>query len=138
MLPVAPWAKKYVRVPFKDGGRDMAGVDCYGLHYLIEKQEFNRLIPAHEGIHFNCADVATIEGLIASRKSGWRRLSHAEIGCAVLLLVQNLPAHMGVYIGSDHFIHAQDRGSGAGYVEEGRIGSSFWPRKSVEGYYRYG
>ena len=36
---------KYVNLPFKNLGRDFNGVDCYGLVYLIYKEELEIIIP---------------------------------------------------------------------------------------------
>lgn len=33
------WLDRYIAIPFKDGGRDFAGVDCMGLYMLILAHE---------------------------------------------------------------------------------------------------
>ena len=39
------WTQKYVGIPFKSGGRDFSGCDCYGLIRLILLTEYNTQLP---------------------------------------------------------------------------------------------
>ena len=37
--------EKYINLPYKHKGRDFSGIDCWGLVYLVYKEEKNILIP---------------------------------------------------------------------------------------------
>lgn len=39
------WPKKYMRMRFKDKGRDVSGVDCWGLVCLVFKNELGITLP---------------------------------------------------------------------------------------------
>lgn len=134
MLPVAPWTAKYIGLPFKPRGRDFNGVDCYGLFWLVQLTEFGRTLPVYDQA-FTCADVQHLELLLGQRNDGgFVKLPKPALGCAVLLYVQGLPAHVGAMVGEEEFIHANDV---PGYVERRRIGGLRCPRSSVEGYYAW-
>ena len=35
------WQNKYVGIPYKDNGRDLDGMDCWGLARYVYNKEFN-------------------------------------------------------------------------------------------------
>lgn len=39
------WLNKYVGIPYVNGGRDLSGVDCYGLIKLVYENEYGELLP---------------------------------------------------------------------------------------------
>lgn len=43
------WSNRYVGIPFRDHGRDRAGVDCWGLAWLIYRDELGITLPDYLG-----------------------------------------------------------------------------------------
>ena len=39
------WLNRYIGKPYKYGGRDVTGLDCYGLVKLIYKEQYNQNLP---------------------------------------------------------------------------------------------
>ncbi len=39
------WINKYVGIPYVEGGRDLSGVDCYGLLKLVYANEYHERLP---------------------------------------------------------------------------------------------
>jgi cell wall-associated NlpC family hydrolase len=43
---------KYINLPYKHLGRDFSGIDCWGLIYLVYKEEKGILIPNFSELHY--------------------------------------------------------------------------------------
>lgn len=48
MIP--KWVGQYVGLPYKPGGRDESGIDCYGLLRLVLEREANIRLPFHDDV----------------------------------------------------------------------------------------
>jgi probable lipoprotein NlpC len=83
---------KYIGIEFKAHGRDMTGLDCFGLARLVLKNEFNRDLP--EWIDDNEADF-----------SRFKKTDDPKPGCIALFSFTGVPAHVGVYIGEGRVLH---------------------------------
>lgn len=87
---------KYISIPYKDNGRGVEGLDCYGLVWKILKEVFNKEIPKLDGVY-------TGDSVNALKKH--RALVPAEQveapvdGDIVLIYVKGRPAHVGIYLG---------------------------------------
>lgn len=93
-----------IGIPFKDGGRDKTGMDCWGL----ARECFKR-----QGIYVKDYSVSAMEESKISEKmekehSQWKKLEEPVEGCLVLIRTEpKLWAnHVGIYIGNGRFIHA--------------------------------
>ena len=58
--------EKYVGIPFKDHGNTREGCDCYGLVYLIYKEEFGLLLPQVGDMYDNAYNRKEVDGLLTS------------------------------------------------------------------------
>lgn len=83
---------KYIGIEFKAHGRDMTGLDCFGLARLVLKNEFNRDLP--EWIDDNEADF-----------SRFKKVDDPKPGSIALFSFIGVPAHVGVYIGEGRVLH---------------------------------
>ncbi len=127
------WAARYIGIPFLRLGRSVAGVDCYGLHWLIEWEQNGRELPRWDGSDFDPKNPAMIARLFDLGRSDYTQVERANPMDVVLLNIHGLPAHMGVMVDRRTMIHACD---GHGAVRSAEIGGHEWPAHKVAGIYR--
>lgn len=121
--------EKYVGISYEVNGRDMQSVDCYGLVYLIYKNELGIDLPsfAEDGI-----DANRTQELIAQYKEGWEPTENIQAGDVVIFRILGIEAHIALAIDSERFIHARIGYNSA--IE--RFDSSKWKTRFV-GSYKY-
>ena len=126
--------KKYIGVPFLDGGRDPSvGLDCWGLFLLVEK-EFGISVP---DFTIYCDDAESISSTFGSETVWrWEEIEKPEPGCGVAMAIKaKMPGyvqHFGVYIGHGKFIHTL-RGIGSCISS---VNDPAW-KKRIKGFYRW-
>ena len=107
--------RKYSRIPYKEGGRSIEGVDCYGLVKLILEQEHDvkDLINYGPGLsHKDDQDIikATFEEAIASKY--WKKLDYDELHSppmgTVLWIHFMSEYHVGIVVGEWTMMHTMD------------------------------
>lgn len=84
------WSNKYLGIPFKRGGADFNGCDCWGLLRLVFERELNVVLPPQpwpmpvqwEQVH-----------------DGWADFDVCLWTCTTRL-------HVGVLVGGRNFLHA--------------------------------
>ncbi len=131
---ISPWARKYIGIPFVKRGRGFDGVDCYGLHWLIEKTEAGNELPILD-YAFEPRDVRGISRLFAGEMPLWHKLDAPKDRCVVMLLTGGVPSHVAVVCGDGLIIHADDE---AGGVICERLAAPAWPQSRIEGFYAFG
>lgn len=132
------WLDAYLDLPFVEGGRSRAGVDCYGLLRLVLAERFGCDIPEDPaGARRAGMDRASVAGLAArieAARAEWRELRRDDIrpGAAILLRVEGRPLHVGVVLNDRAFLHAEP---GAGVHAE-RWDGARWASR-VLGFYAW-
>lgn len=131
MLNVSP----YMHLPFAERGRDHAGVDCYGLHYLICHEQLNLAVPSYAERYATTKDTDEIAAIInRERLSMWQSVTPEEVqaGDLVILRIVGRPWHCGTMLSKTKFLHIEE---GANVCRED-ITSTRWARR-VEGFFRW-
>ena len=108
MIP--DWVNDYVGIPFKAMGRDRSGLGCWGLVYLVSREQFGREVPAYAENYFTVYDSTEVGKLIAGEiVTKWIAV---EAGCevlgdAVLIRVGGWPSHIGLVVSPEEkkFLH---------------------------------
>lgn len=124
----------FIGIPFKDGGRDRAGVDCWGLVMLYYHQQLGIELPE---FRVSCFETEVIWGMVESARPAWVRLREPDMHCVVAVRLDQarhpgVVNHAGVYVGGGYFLHAISR---MGSVLT-RTDHPFY-RGIIEGYYRW-
>ena len=128
------WAGPYVGLPYRDMGRDSAGVDCWGLVRLIWADLRGVTVEGFEGGYSDPADRAGLDSLIRGELP-----FHAVVGAgaervfdAVFFRQMGHVSHCGVVCGPGVMLHARP-GSGV-VVDDYRRG--LWAAR-LYGFYRH-
>lgn len=119
---------KYVGIPYKFNGRDIFGLDCYGLVWLVEKDVWGKHLPRLDGIEDGdraelfAEHRALIDGV---------QTTEPDDGDVVVLFLHDVPQHVGVYY-RNGVLHATDT---RGVVYE-KLNSRYMQRFNKKEFYR--
>jgi hypothetical protein len=122
---------KYIGLPYKDNGRDVSGVDCWGLARLFYQQEFGIELPSYTSLYAGAHDPQVSQAL-ETYKDTWEAAEYGAAGDLCLFNIYGEPAHVGVYIGNRRFLHARE---GRDSVVES-LDSAQWSKRFA-GFYKY-
>ena len=125
------WHNKYIGIPFLDKGRDINGIDCWGLARLVYKQEYKIDLP-NFSTDYEADDTERMRDLLAQYKEGWEKIDAPTEGCIVLFNILGVESHIGIAVSNTHFLHARDRYDSA--IES--FESVAW-RNRITGFYKY-
>jgi hypothetical protein len=125
------WSNKYIGIPFLDKGRDINGIDCWGLVRLVYRQEYNIDLPNFSS-EYEADDTERMRDLIAQYKEGWEQIDVPTEGCIVLFNIMGTESHIGIAVSNTHFLHARDGRDSA--IES--FESVGW-KKRISGYFKY-
>lgn len=122
---------KYIGLPYQENGRTLEGVDCWGLARLLYKQELNIELPDYSDLYTGSWD-EQVTKLINAHKDTWKQVAEGKPGDLCLFNIYGEPAHVGVYIGENKFLHSRERMDVA--VES--LTSPVWSKRFA-GFYEY-
>jgi cell wall-associated NlpC family hydrolase len=131
---IATWAGDYVGIPFKTGGSDRRGCDCWGLLGLVYREVFGITVPLYDD-QYDSLNVHVLARVVAENlpDSRWRPVPTATPGDGLLMRVLGQEVHVGIAVGDRRFLHAAV-GLDESCIE--RLDSPKWARRQL-GTYRY-
>lgn len=131
---MSKWAKDYVGIPFRFGGRDRRGLDCYGLVVLVYREQFGIELPDYLTHYGPEPTRHTLQRTYETALSQpcWQLTKRPRTGDVVLLKVFGLPIHCGLVVGQHTMLNT--RIDVASCLE--RLDGFQW-RDRVVGYFRY-
>ena len=122
---------KYIGLPYQENGRTWQGVDCWGLARLFYKDEFDVDLPDYSDLYTGSWD-EQVTKLINAHKDTWIETQEPNIGDLCLFNIYGEPAHVGVYVGDNKFLHSRDGSDSA--IES--LSSVVW-KKRFSGFYKH-
>lgn len=125
------WANQYIGIPFKSGGRDRDGIDCWGLARLIYQEQYSINLPSFSA-EYTEGDTDRMTELLAQYREGWENTTTPKEGDLVLIRVNGAETHIGVALDSERFIHVK-KGTDTCIERFNSIAYS----KRIVGYFRY-
>lgn len=129
------WAARYVGIPYRPGGRDLSGIDCWGLFALIWEREFGRALPSYDGPLWSPG--ATAEEVARSAEDYASRFDpvpagEERCGDGILFRMRGHPLHLALVVTPGWMLHVD--GSTESCIESYR---SFRWAKRVLDFYRF-
>ncbi len=109
-MAAASWAKAYVGLPYRAHGRDMAGVDCWGLVRLVMAREFGVDLPDMAAAYPDPDDRAALHAMIRAKLQDREEFAACDVqaGDVLFFKQEGHVSHCGVAIGPDLMLHARD------------------------------
>ena len=100
---------RYVGIPFKDGGRDFSGLDCWGLVRLAWKEERGILMPDMGDEYSSAFARGDVSGLFSSYTAqDWNvdvtALPRRELDVLVFSFA-SLELHVGLWVAPGEMLH---------------------------------
>jgi len=125
---------KYIGIPFKDKGRTINGLDCWGLLCLIFKEQFNIEIPTFLDEYPTATNFPQIGKLIGDNIYTWIEIEQdiRKVGDVILLRLFGYPVHVGILVNKQQMIHVF---KGTDTCLQ-RIYGTIW-KKRIHGIYRH-
>lgn len=98
------WSDQYLGLPYAPQGRSLAGLDCFGLAWLV-LNAFGRPVPSYAGLYASEEERAEIAGLIAGAKPQWRLVERADEFDLVTFRRGALESHVGIVVRPGLMLH---------------------------------
>lgn len=102
---------KYIRIPFKEKGRDFSGCDCWGLVRLIMKEECGIELPSYLECYNSTEEREILSKTIQQEREAWDCFNYAPDNDVsqpfdvVILNLVGLPVHCGLVTSKGNMIH---------------------------------
>lgn len=114
----AAFLNDYIGIPYKFGGREWDGVDCYGLVKLVYKEEYGILLPDWLTDRLDIRDrTRRIQDQVCS--GTWEDVDDPEDGDFVVCYRHRAAHHLGLHFAGG-ILHSAD-GLGVMYEPRGRF-----------------
>ena len=105
------WSTDYLGLPYAPRGRSRAGVDCWGVVWLVLPAH-GRPVPSYEGEYSSSEERQEISGLIDGAKRLWQRVDQAKEFDLVTFRRGRHESHIGVVVRPGMMLHiTQDKPS---------------------------
>jgi len=133
-VSVPPWAARYIGLPFLEHGRDIYGLDCWGLVRLVLKEEFDIDVPSYTENYSSTLAQEEIGDFVPNVAKDWQDipLGEEKPGDVLVMRMRGQPMHVGMILGNRRMLHIEQGINSA--IEPYR--SSRWINRLV-GVYRY-
>jgi cell wall-associated NlpC family hydrolase len=121
---------KYVEmnIPFKEKGRDLGGLDCWGLVKLFYQEELGITLPDYQENYKKTSDAEIADTIEVESEKDWISVDSAINGDVILCRMRGRPMHVGIYK-APHFMLHIERGN---TVALEKINNSKWKHRILQ------
>ena len=121
--------RNYLGIPYKTGGEDFDGVDCYTICRLFSKNELGVELPDHSQLYSDASITSDAQQAFETWEdtlaSSWIEVTEPQVGDVVIFNFHGAPTHCGLYLGDNNCLHASE-GTGS-YIAQ--LYGSPWERR---------
>lgn len=131
---MSSWAADYLGIPQRDFGRSRAGVDCWGLLWLVFREVRGIELPSYTDVCPDLAERAELGALITGERDRgpWREVAQIEPFDVLLFRVGAHATHVAVAVDHRDMLHIHGRTESCVVA----IKDPMW-RKRLVGVYRH-
>jgi len=122
----------YIGLPYKAKGREVSGLDCYGLVYLFYRDKLGLKIPSYSEDYLHSEHWSSVAEAIIKNLPNWVKVDKPKYGDMLVFNILGLPVHTGIYLGPNDFLHSFMKTNSC--IE--RLDSITWNRR-LQGIYRW-
>lgn len=129
------WSNHYIGIPFKEFGRDVDGVDCYGLAVLVYERELGLVLTSYAGDYTSCEERGEIDHLFqwGVETGPWHLTDGpSQVFDIALFRRGKTAAHCGIVVGAGQMLHIQ--GEDQAKIE--RYSDGAWKHRLI-GHFRH-
>lgn len=125
------WSNRWVGIPKLDHGRSRCGVDCWGLVYLVYREDLGITLPDYDG-YGSVAEHAEIASLIdgAAQSAIWQRADDPLPYDVAMFRLGRWNAHVGLVVRPGLMLHVTGDAS-----KHEHLGCGPWMHR-LQGYWR--
>lgn len=98
---------RYVGIPWRFGGRDFDGLDCWGLIWLFYRTELGLEIPSYDDAYQRESGARDIGALIGTQLPGWRKVEDPALGDVALINRAGASCHVGIIAPGRRLLHVE-------------------------------
>lgn len=112
MIPL--WVAPYVKVPFKEKGRDWSGWDCWGCVRMVLREQLGLTVPSYTEDYQTTNDREEIVAIMRGEAAlHWQEIQMPEAALfdCIELRISGLPIHFGIVVSPPWFLHATKSGT---------------------------
>ena len=133
-MPIPYWAGHYIGLPFKERGRDMTGLDCWGLVRLVLHEQLDIQVPSYAHYYVSSTSEKQIGPLVRRESLNWKRVAVENSACGdvLILRMRGQPMHAALVLDHQYMLHIE---RGINSVLE-RYDSMRW-RNRIVGVFRH-
>lgn len=101
------WSAPFIGLPYRDHGRDRAGVDCWGLAVLVFREVLGIELPSYAEGYVSTNERAEIADLISQRQQvgPWFQVEEAREYDALFFRRGPHSSHVGVVVRPGMMLH---------------------------------
>lgn len=122
----------FYRIPWKTGGRDQRGADCWGFVRLVALEVFDKSMPLLDENYESIDNRKLLEDLIFQNSRHFKRVVDPEPGDILLFRIIGHNSHVGIMLNNNDFAHMWHS---AGVCVERFTGAQWLNR--LQGFFRY-
>lgn len=99
--------RQLMGIPYQPKGRNLDGVDCWGLAYVFHRMLLGNPVPSYTHDYSQPEDPESVSKAITGNALQWVEVepSAARYGDVVIFRLKGLPMHCGVVLDHGDFIH---------------------------------